>query len=151
MPRFGELLDTDVWAAATRTLTAFAAEEIFDLPAIDDAYPKVLALSSAVVDTFGSWVEISADVGTGKRLVALSISPWTGLSEAQSADIEIGEGAAGSEAAITHVPIPSGSSISTSRVPVYLWRALTDNARLSVRVKDEDAAANNYSISPYIA
>ena len=152
MPKFGELLATDVWAAAARTLTDISAEEIFDLPEIDSTYPGKTVTSSATADTFGSWAELVADVGVGKRLLGIVI----GLATAATAhvEVEIGEGESGSESAITRGNV-SALVMSPAGVggPIFipLWRTLTDNARLSARIRDSVVTPAGHRVVPLIA
>lgn len=139
----------DVWAETPRTLTDISVEEIVDLPSLDDTYALARPASSGSADTFGAWVEIVADVGTGKRLLDVRIVSTAGLTNGDKAQIQLGEGPGASEAAITMFDLPGfGINISFS---VSLFRALTDNARLSVRAKDSVAGAVTYPIAVSIA
>ena len=149
MPKFGELLPTDVWAASARTLTDFSAEDIFDLPSLDNTYNYAVPATSVSADTFGAWAEIVANVGVGKRLIAVVVRNDAAVSPA-IIQFEIGEGAAAAEAAITRFTAVLGAAASASHV-VYLWRSLTDNARLSVRAKCSDGASRTFVVTPHIA
>ncbi len=152
MPKFGDLLATDVWAAAARTLTDFSAEEIFDLPIMDSIYPGVALTSSASANTFGSWVEISADIGVGKRLIAVSVV-FTDTNGTVF-EIEIGEGANPNEAAVARVEgsMYMGSAAGFENPAVfYLWKSLTDNARITARVKDGEAAGRVFWVAAMVA
>jgi len=142
MPRFGELLPADVWAAATRTLSAFAAEELFVYPAYDSIYGGVSPASSASADTFGSWLELVADVGVGRVLANVHVFVGGGLSAGSNLIMEFGEGAAGAEVAIDSLAFEGVGVNHSFGTPLY--RALTDNARLSVRVKDGVASSVTY-------
>ena len=152
MPRFGALQATDVWAAAARTLTDISAEEIFDLPALTTTYPNAEPLSAAEANAFGSWVQISANIGTGKRLILATVTPAQAASPAW--ELEIGEGASGSEVAVTKV---SGVNINLSAAgqasPLVfpLWKSLTDGARISCRVKDDSPSALAYEVVLMVA
>jgi len=155
VPGFGELLPAAVWAAATRTLTNpsgvfsdatrtltdLSLEEVADLPAIDDNYPNASATSAAASNTYGSWVELVANVGAGKRLLFVVIRNVS----LGDAEVEIGEGGAGAEAAITRVLLRGEGGVFP------LFRALTDNARLSARAKDTNSSALGYQIGVNIA
>lgn len=142
----------DVWAAATRTLTDLSVEEIVDVPEVDSVYPGATVMSSATVNTFGSWSEAVADVGAGKRLIGAVIcviSPAVFQYE-----VEVGEGESGSEAAITrtegaHTQISGVGQVVGVFFP--LLRSLTDNARLSARMKVNMAGAKIATIQPMIA
>lgn len=145
MPKFGELLGTDVWAAAARTLTDFSAEEIFDLPIIDSfsSASKVTVTSSGTANAYGSWVQILADVGAGKRLIFVGLR--TDVATSKGVELEIGQGAGGSEVAITRVPTVAASWLA--QAPVYLWLALADNIRLSCRIRDDSASADAFELA----
>lgn len=146
------LVATDVWSAASRTLSAFDAAALFDVGEIDSAYPAAALTSSGTADTFGAWVELIADVGASKRLIGIIVA-FTDTN-ASSWEIEIGEGAGAAEAAITRV---SGTYVFSSAVGFQpgvfypLWRSLTDNARLSARVKDTEAAGRGFRVTAVVA
>ncbi len=143
------LVATDVWAAAARTLTDFSAEELFDLPELDSTYGNGIPSSGGVGGDFGAWVELVADVGVGKRLIAVPVRQDTATGPA-NIEVEIGEGANPNEAAITRFSCAFRSTMGENAV-VYVWRSLTDNARLSVRIRDSDAAARTYVVGTMIA
>ncbi|KKN35893.1 hypothetical protein LCGC14_0778970 [marine sediment metagenome] len=154
MPRFGEqpLTAAIVWALAARELTDIQLEEIVDLPAFDSSYPALAIASAASADGFGSWGEISADVGTGKRLLwgVLVRNDATAIAHCE---IEFGEGESGSESAIASFSFP-GAAIPTQGLEftrIDLFRALTDNARLSARVRDSSVSGITYRVSWGIA
>ncbi len=152
MPEFGELLPTDVWAAAARTLTAFDARTLFALPLTPSYYPAISSTQSATANTFGSWTEISADVGTNRRLVGVLVSMEG--NQARSIEVEIGEGAAASEAAVARFSLPFRLTSDVSYPPIVfvpLWRPLTNNARLSVRSRSSFAAAFAVSVVAVVA
>ena len=139
-----EQIRDSVWAASSRLLTDFSAEEILDLPALTATYPGVLVSSSATANAFGDWVEIVANVGTSKRLIYIVFNSVN--TTARSWNYEIGEGAVGSEATLTAFSgILDGVGALIPRV-IRLDRSLSDNARLVVRVKDTIAVALAYSI-----
>lgn len=150
MPKIGtDIAPTaaEVWAASARTLTDISAEEIFDLPISDDLYANTNVNSASPADTYGSWSEISPDIGVGKRLLWLSIRNNSNET-LDNCEIEIGEGASGSEVAVARI-IASFSSWSSASFMV--WKALTNNARISVRIKDEEESATNMKISVMVA
>lgn len=152
MPRFGALQASAVWAATTRTLTDFSAEEIFDLPIFTEFYPDAAVSSAALANTFGSWTQLLADVGTGKRLVFLVLDFRSGLSTPW--EVEIGEGASGSEAAVARAcgRVDWHSSAGFKGIVVVpLWKSLTDNARISARAKDDSNAAVEYGVVLLVA
>ncbi len=143
---------TAIWAEPARTLTDFSAEKLFDLPELTSPYPYTTLTSSVSANVFGSWVEIIADVGVGKRLIAATWS--TDLNANQANQVEFGEGASGSEIAITRATKPFIVVGTGAIYPIWshdFWRSLTDNARLSVRVKDDLAAGKNYFLTVQVA
>ena len=148
MPQIGlgtELTAALVWAAATRTLSAFAAQDLFLLPAKDDIYVTASPISSASADTYGSWVQLSANIGAGRVLVGIVVFSVTTLTAGGNLDLQIGEGASSSEAAVETVNLPGTGTNYTVFIP--LWRALTDSARISVRAKDSIASAITYRVA----
>lgn len=142
-----------VWARATRTLTDLSLEEIADLPIQDSFYPSNIGVTtSATINTFGSWVELIANVGNGKRLL------WVALIVANSAaasyQVELGEGAAGVEAAVARVAYHrlKITAVGLMIPAVYpLFRTLTDGARLTARARGDSAEAIDAAVSVGIA
>ena len=139
-----------VWAQAARALSDISAEEIFDLPILDSVYVLAAPAAGGVADTFGSWVQISADVGVGRRLLYVVIGVLNSLGGSNHGEMEFGEGGAGSEAAVTRAQF-LGVQTDHQQIVVPLWRALTDNARLSVRARDSEAATNTYRVKVHLA
>jgi len=126
-----------------------------DIPDVlyDSTYTTTIIApaSPATVDTFGSWVEYSADIGTGKKLLGIYIQsgPAT-LAAANNFELEIGEGAVASEAAVARVG-GWGQTAEKGHVFTPLNRTLTNNARISLRVRDSEAAANNFTVYILVA
>ena len=148
-----EQIRDSVWAAASRTLSAFAAEELFDLPIMDSVYPGATIAASAVANTFGSWVELSANIGSGKRLIGVIVFTTT-IAPGVYWEVEFGEGAAAAEAAIARIEGSSYRASHAGYMPmVYypLWKALSTNARLSARVRNSEAVANGFQVSVLVA
>lgn len=145
MPKFGVLIATDVWEAAARTLTDFSAEELFDLPILDAFVPSGMGFiqSSGTADAFGSWVELVADVGVGKRLIALTIR----MGASTTVEIEVGEGVSGSEVAIAR---HAGAFNEAAGFILPFWKSLTDNARLALRTRDAESSVKAYYVAPVI-
>ncbi len=107
-----------------------------------DANTPLNCASSATIDTFGAWVELSADIGTGKRLEALIYTiPQT---DNKSIQFEIAEGASSSEVVIDRRDHVGPTSASIISIPFN--RSLTDNARIAIRVKDGFAVAHVYYV-----
>ena len=153
MPKFGELQAADPWSSTTRTLTAFNAQSLFDLPIMDANYPGVTPSSSASADTYGSWLEVVANVGNSKRLLFAYILPRH-IDANYAFEIEFGEGASGSEAAVARINGRGNMVSLVSWVPGQLypiWKSLTNGARLSVRAKDNLATARDVNVSVMIA
>ncbi len=133
-----------VWSDASRTLTAFAAQDLFVYPAKDDTYAVTSPVSSASADTYGSWLQAIADVGVGRVLLHLLIANNNSLLAGQVANIQVGVGSAGNEAAVETVNIPGNTNVSVIMVPVFC--VLSDNARVSLRVKNTTAAALTWRV-----
>ena len=145
--------DNALWAHASRTLTAFNAQAIFDLPIMDSVYQGSAIATNVVADTFGSWVEISADVGSGKRLIGAIVFTTT-MNPGIYWEIEFGEGAAAAEAAVARVQGLSYRASHAGYLPmVYypLWKSLSNNARLSARARDNEAVDNGFRVSVLVA
>jgi len=126
-----------------------------DIPDVlyDSTYTTTIILpaSPATVDTFGSWVEYSADIGTGKKLLGIYIQNGpANLAAANNFELEIGEGAVASEAAVSRVG-GWGQTAEKGYVFTPLNRTLTNNARISVRVRDSEAGANNFAVYILVA
>ena len=144
MPEFGELQPTEVWAATTRTLTDISEEEICDLPLLESRYRLGTIASAASADGFGSWTQLIADVGTGKRLIYLGMRPDSLTVDAWF-EVEIGEGASGSEAAVARMNgICYGSSAMLTK---RLNKSLSNNARITARVRDHSASALTWALA----
>ena len=67
------------------------------------------------------------------------------LSAGGSLDLQVGEGGSGSEAAVETVNLPGTGTNYSLYIPLY--RALTDSARISVRVKDSINIAITYRVA----
>jgi len=120
-------------------------EQDFALPDVTTTYAATNVASAAGDDTFGSWTELVADVGTGQRLIWVDIQVRS--TSEFSCEVEIGEGAAASETVIATTSFYhySGAGANTGRH--YMWRAITDSARLSARVRDQGGGAINFRIN----
>jgi hypothetical protein len=129
-------------------VTDLSEEEVSDLPDFDALYGQTQIQSAADANVFGAWSQISADIGTGKRLVYLMVTP-DGSNASAAYELEIGEGASTSEAAVTRALSPyfHAATLAIFR----LNRALTDNARISVRARDGSGSALYYDISIMVA
>ena len=137
-----------VWAATSRELTGFSADEIFDLPIYDDI-GSVFAASAASADSFGSWVEIAADIGAGKRLMGFNVI-HLGAVNIDDITVEIGTGGLGAESAVArgrHNQRASAEIGMTFLVGV----SLADNARLSCRAKDSSGAARFSAVAVHVS
>ena len=130
------------WAASTKGLR---------IPALVSSYSAINTLTGAVgADTFGSWAELVADVGSDRTLLAVAV--WDSDGSARTVEVEIGEGAAASEAAITRVGGRVAWQTNAGEWPpimVYVWRKLTNSARLSARVKDSAGGSKTVVVCPY--
>jgi len=126
-----------------------------DIPDVlyDSTYTTsiIAPVSSATVDTFGSWLQYSADIGTGKKLLGIYIqNGGATLAALNNFELEIGEGAVASEAAVSRVG-GWGQTAEKGYVFTPLNRTLTNNARISVRIRDSESAVNNYVVYILVA
>ncbi len=145
MPKFGELQASEPWAAATRTLTDFSAEQVFDLPALDAWAPSSqgFVVSGAGADLFGAWAQLVANVGVGKRLIEIAAR----TSVVCAAEIQVGDGGAGNEVTIGR---QQGVWAANSVLRMQFWLTLTNNSRLSFRVRTSEAVAVEFYVAPVI-
>ena len=152
MAKFGEITATQVWAAATRTLTDLDLHDLVSYPVPASGYPTTTITTSASADTFGSWTQLVADVGTGKQLRGVMVSVAHGFQVA--GEIEVGVGGAGAEAVIYRFAARNYMRTDVGWfvplwVPVEVLMA--NNARLSARARSAQAAANDFYVSPVVA
>ncbi len=99
--------------------------------------------SSGVVNTYGSWLEISADIGDiDKYLNEIVVARSTSSFQVQ---VELGIGSGGSEVVIAggHVRLISGVH-ETQRIDLGKVR-VPKNSRLAVRVRDNNGTNNTYT------
>lgn len=141
-----------VFSDAARTLTALDLTALGNLSIYDSIYPVTNVASAAGADTYGSWTEISADIGAGKKLVAVMV--MFGAGGNRSWEVEVGEGAAPNEAAVARVH----GNIAQVSAAGHIWPVvypvlipLTDGARISARAKNTLAAASTYQVGILVA
>lgn len=141
LQKIRELLEADdPWDDAERTLA---------FPIFDSVAPTDMAdiTSGAGADLFGNWVELVADVGTRKRLFFGSVASLSATRV--DAEYEFGEGTIGNETAVARASHVRKSNNAALLVSLYV--VLTDNARLSVRVRDRNVGAFAHRASALIA
>ena len=123
-----------------------------DIPDVlyDSTYKSFnnLTIVSAGTNAFGAWVEYSADIGTGKKLIGFVFIP-TDAALGRSIEIEIGEGAIGSEVAISRISSVGGLDETRTHFP--LNRTITDSSRVSLRVRDNIGQAKSYHVVILVA
>lgn len=107
-----------------------------------------LTIVSAGTNAFGAWVEYSADIGTGKKLIGFVYIPADDALD-RSVEIEIGEGAIASEVAVCRISSVGG--LDETRTYFPLNRTITNNARISLRVRDSLGEAKNYHVVILVA
>lgn len=113
------------------------------------AYISIVSAAAAwaAPDTgFGAWVEAIANVGTGKRLVGYVVA--SKHANTVGYEVEIGEGASLSEAAILRDVFINPNFQYAFKV--YTWKVLTGSARLSARVRDSHTSALTYDLIPIL-
>ncbi len=104
--------------------------------------------SSSTLDVFGAWVQFSADIGTNKKLYGISVQCGQTPVGGKGCIFEIAEGASSSEVVVQRIPL---CEMNANLVVVYLYLALTDNARIACRVKDGESNANTHEINLMVA
>ena len=147
MPKVGEIL-----SAARAALLDYLDRPVSIAGAglnvlLDSLFPGVIATSSVVENTFGSWVELYANVGLSKTLYYVVIT--TANVVGTEWELEIAEGAEGAETVIIRVGGRYFYITNVGELPPSIFpmaRTLTNNARLSARIRDDAAVAFNYSI-----
>ena len=102
---------------------------------IDPYISSVNVISAASANTFGAWVQLSANIGTSKFLKGTSITASNPAGTWALTECEISEGSSGSEVVIQRV---TGLGNGTERVYQLLQnQALTNGSRIAVRVRNE--------------
>ena len=137
-----------VWAATSRELTGFSADEIFDLPIYDDI-GGVFVASAASADAFGSWAEIAADIGVGKRLMGFNLI-HAGAINIDNITMEIGTGGLGAESAVARGRYNQRASAEIG-MSFLVGVSLADNARLSCRAKDASGDARFTAVAVHVS
>jgi len=128
-------------------LTTVPAGTFYD----DVSYASIAPASSATANTYGTWKQISADIGASKRLYYLVVGMYETEATVERIQVEVSEGAASSEVAVARAILPlyqwpiSGGPATPIIVPIMV--DLTDNARIAVRAKDNVAEAITYRIT----
>jgi len=133
-----------VYAPVAVTIPPPWMQDVLDL----NQYPRVSPISSAVLDAFGAFVTILADVGVDAKLKGIWIHPAVGQPEGQSFQFEIAQGAIASEVVISRGGCDGTKSDAPDWFPFD--RTIADNERLSVRVRDQEALANTYRVTSQI-
>jgi hypothetical protein len=112
----------------------------------DSFYPHINVPPSGTADTFGSYVELVADVGTTKHLYYVLIVA-VGSTGGDTFELEIATGAASSEVTIARVESWHRRQTSSgfqdfSVLPIGI--DLANNVRLSGRTKRDTTGANDH-------
>lgn len=112
-------------------------------------YPTTQPISSAVADTFGSWVEIVADVGaTPIVILAVIVARMTGLAgTGTDAEIEIGTGAAAAETRALGVVYGVIDTNEFNPEVFTVLRRIPASARLSCRARSTAAVAQTFRVT----
>ncbi len=104
-------------------------------------------LSSASANTFGAWQVINSDIGVGKVLKGILLTVESGLTAFAGCQLEIAEGATSSEVMKLRCVVLGTAQNYSIWIP-FGYR-FTDNANISVRVKDSVASALNVNVVLY--
>ncbi len=99
------------------------------------------APTTGVADTYGAYVQFSADIGTTKAIYFIYMFNGAAIDEGDTI-FEIAEGAAASEVVILRFSMARMGSGEYLVLPVY--KKLTNNSRISIRVKDAETTLNQY-------
>ena len=105
-------------------------------------------VASSSIDTFGSWTELFSNIGTGKKILGLFCKNGSGGAGKASFEIEIGEGASGSESTVSRI---SGYYAGSENWEFPLNRTVTNNVRIAVRVREGNTNANSWKIGIIVA
>lgn len=145
----GTKLQAVVQTAVQAVVQAAAGDDIPDV-LYDSTYLPGgnLTIVSAGTNAFGAWVEYSADIGIGKKLVGFVYIPADDALD-RPVEIEIGEGAAGSEVAVCRINSVGGLEETRTHFP--LNRTITDSSRVSLRVRDNIGVAKSYHVVILVA
>ncbi len=104
-----------------------------------------IAIVSGTSNTFGAWVQDSADIGTSKALYLIGLNSTGGDTPSGQVVVEIAEGAGSSEVAVLRLNL--GLYVNgTGMIYIKIYKVLTDNARITARIKDGETTNNNYDI-----
>ncbi len=106
---------------------------------------QIQPASSSSANTFGGWVQFSADIGTSKAIYGLITQCTDDLLGGEGQVIEISEGASSSEVTILRFNFPNKKGTITDQQHASIYKILTDNARISIRVKDTEASAKTHT------
>lgn len=101
--------------------------------------------SAAAAGSFGSWVQLAAAVSDPFWLAVLVIHDRNTATD-RPFELQVGEGAAGSESAIHSVHGWFDGNLHNYIVPILVPRKVTGGPRLAVRVQDNNASALTYSV-----
>tara|TARA_R110000803_G_scaffold2833_4_gene9806 strand:+ start:494 stop:1225 length:732 start_codon:yes stop_codon:yes gene_type:complete len=114
----------------------------------DTNISQFLLATASGASTFGSYQEISSDVGTNKKLLGINIRLVDVQTAPNTDEIELAIGGSGSESTLQRVSFVlwvSGASSS-----VLFNRTIPDNSRLSWRWRHSQSGAREMVIAPII-
>ena len=118
-----------------------------DIPDVlyDDTYVSgEFSITTATLNVFTSWTQYSANIGSGKKIIGLTID--NNQNQRENISLEISEGASASEVAISRL------CVLTHGVTFFpLNRTITNNSRIAIRIKSGRTAAVVFTLNLMVA
>ncbi len=105
----------------------------------------VVVTSHTDADTYGSYVQFSANIGSSKTIYGVILYSVNPVVDAAGLTFDIAEGAAASEVVKLRYPLTSIKAGTCHYLPCHY--AITNSARVAFRCKDGEAVANGYDIN----
>ena len=115
--------------------------------------PNVVVLaSSASANTFGGWIQIDASVSANSWICSVLVTPTHQVDVDMNAVVEIGTGAAASEAAkirfsFTVEVVTNVGTRNPFQFVLPIPIKVASGVRIAARISDDEAVANNYNTS----
>ena len=118
-----------------------------DIPDVlyDDTYVSgEFSITTATLNVFTSWTQYSANIGSGKKIIGLTID--NNQNQRENISLEISEGASASEVAISRL------CVLTHGVTFFpLNRTITNNSRIAIRIKSARTASVVFTLNLMVA
>jgi len=118
-----------------------------DIPDVlyDDTYVSgEFSITTATLNVFTSWTQYSANIGSGKKIIGLTID--NNQNQRENISLEISEGASASEVTISRL------CVLTHGVTFFpLNRTITNNSRIAIRIKSARTASVVFTLNLMVA